>query len=393
MLHVLSLATLFPDSTRPNFGIFVEKSLAALAAQNDVAVTIIAPVGLPPWPLSLHPRYAALRALPCHESWRGLSVFRPRFLLLPKVGARSNPAMIARAVLPIARRLHAAGQADVIDAQFFHPDGPAAAIIAGRLALPFSIKARGSDISLWAVRDDTGPAIRAAAAAADGLLAVSESLKADMVATGMEQAQIVVHYTGLDSEQFRVTDRMAARQAWGLPVDAPVVLTVGALTRRKGQQLVLDAMAHLPTDTHYLLAGAGEEADWLRAHADALGIGDRVRFLGAVPHDRLPTLYAAADVMALPSASEGLANAWVESLACGTPLVLADIPPAREIIDAPDAGRIVPAEPAAIAKAIGDLLAAPPDRTILSSRTQARFDWDRNGAELAAHLRRIAGKW
>ena len=135
------------------------------------------------------------------------------------------------------------------------------------------------------------------------------------------------------------------------------------------------------------------QADWLRAHADALGIGDRVRFLGAVPHDRLPTLYAAADVMALPSASEGLANAWVESLACGTPLVLADIPPAREIIDAPDAGRIVPAEPAAIAKAIGDLLAAPPDRTILSSRTQARFDWDRNGAELAAHLRRIAGKW
>ena len=52
-----------------------------------------------------------------------------------------------------------------------------------------------------------------------------------------------------------------------------------------------------------------------------LGVGDRVRLLGSVPHADLPRWLAAADATALASTSEGLANAWIESLACGTPVV------------------------------------------------------------------------
>jgi teichuronic acid biosynthesis glycosyltransferase TuaC len=58
-------------------------------------------------------------------------------------------------------------------------------------------------------------------------------------------------------------------------------------------------------------------------------VAERVGFLGAVPHEDLPALYCAADVMALPSASEGLANAWVEALACGTPIAISDVGGAR----------------------------------------------------------------
>src|SRR3546814_9930995 len=66
-LRVLSIATLFPDAARPNFGLFVERSLRSLAAQPGIDLTVVAPVGLPPWPLSLHPRYRALRRLPRRE--------------------------------------------------------------------------------------------------------------------------------------------------------------------------------------------------------------------------------------------------------------------------------------------------------------------------------------
>jgi glycosyltransferase involved in cell wall biosynthesis len=104
----------------------------------------------------------------------------------------------------------------------------------------------------------------------------------------------------------------------------------------------------------------------------------------------LPSLYAAADLMVLPSASEGLANAWVEAQACGVPLVLSDIPPAHEMIDAEDAGSIAPAEPGAIAQAIREVLARSIDREALSARTHVRFNWDRNGCELADHLRTLA---
>src|SRR3546814_16174509 len=55
-LRVLSIATLFPDAARPNFGLFVERSLRSLAAQPGIDLTVVAPVGLPPWPLSLPPR-------------------------------------------------------------------------------------------------------------------------------------------------------------------------------------------------------------------------------------------------------------------------------------------------------------------------------------------------
>lgn len=388
-LHVLSLATLFPDETRPNFGIFVEQSLKALARQPGVTLTVVAPLGIPPWPLSLDRRYAKLRTLPLAEKRNGLTVLRPRFTLIPRLGARLNAAAIARAVLPIARAMQAKGALDVIDAQFFHPDGPAAQRLADALALPFSIKARGSDIASWARRSDTGPAIRAAADAAGGLLSVSEALKAEMVELGLSGDKIHVHYTGVDAERFRPLDRAAARAEWGLPADAPVLLTVGALIPIKRQALAIEAMAHLPADTLYLLAGAGADAERLRALAVARRVSDRVHPLGAVPQARLASLYNAADAMVLMSEREGLANAWVEALACGTPLVLSDIPPAHEVIDGADAGRIAVAEPQALAEAIRSVLASPPDREALAARTRTRFNWDRNGAELAAHLRAL----
>ena len=388
-IHILSLATLFPDATRPNFGIFVEKSLEALARQPGVTLTVVAPLGIPPWPLSLNRRYAALRALPLEERWHGLTVLRPRFTLIPKLGARSNAAAIARSVLPIARAMQRAGKLDVIDAQFFHPDGPAAHRLSQRLGVPFSVKARGADISLWSLRPDTGPAILAAAQAAGGLLSVGEALKADMVAVGMAAEKIRIHYTGLDATRFHPMDRAAARAEWGVAGDAPALLTVGAVIPRKGQSLVIEAMRDLPPDTVYLMAGAGDDAKRLEGMAAAQGMSARVRLLGAVPNARLPSLYAAADLMVLPSASEGLANAWVEALACGTPLVLSDIPPAHEVIDGPDAGRIAAAQPAALAAAISEVLALPRDREALAARTRARFDWDRNGAELAGHLRAV----
>src|SRR3546814_1509606 len=104
------------------------------------------PRGIPPWPLSGTGRYRTLAALPQVEELRGLSVCRPRFPIIPALGGRFHPANIARAVLPLANRLHTEKPFDVIDASFFYPDGPAAMRIARRLAIPFSIKARGADI-------------------------------------------------------------------------------------------------------------------------------------------------------------------------------------------------------------------------------------------------------
>src|SRR3546814_4584676 len=69
-----------------------------------------------------------------------------------------------------------------------------------------------------------------------------------------------------------------------------------------------------------------------RALARAHGVEQRVHFLGPVANAELPELYRAADAVVMPSASEGLANAWVEALACGTPIVISDAGGAAELV-------------------------------------------------------------
>jgi glycosyltransferase involved in cell wall biosynthesis len=113
--------------------------------------------------------------------------------------------------------------------------------------------------------------------------------------------------------------------------------------------------------------------------------------LGPRPHEALPALAAAADVGVLASSSEGLANAWVESLACGTPVVISDVGGARELVDRPAAGRIVARDPAAIAAAVADLLAFPPDPASVRAAAE-RFTWDANALALRDHLAGLAAR-
>ena len=384
-LRILTLATLFPNAAAPNFGVFVERQTAALAAREGVDVTVINPVGLPPFPLSRHPRYRALRHLPKRERWHGLDVHRPRFTLLPRLPDR-NPAAIARAVLPLARRLHAERPFDLIDAEFFYPDGPAARIVARALGLPYTVKARGADIHYWGNRAGSRAAVLEAARDAAGLLAVCGALKDDMAALGMDAGRIRVHYTGCDQERFRPVDGGAIRQKLGIA--GPVIATLGALIERKRQDLVIEALAALPGVTLLLIGKGDREADY-HALAEARGVRSRVRFVGAVPHDALPEWLSAADVLVSPSDSEGLANAWVEALACGTPVVISEAGGARELVTSDIAGRVVAQEPEAIAAAVRALLAEAPDRAAVRASVE-RFSWARNGAELEEVFRQLA---
>lgn len=387
-LRVLSLSTLYPNDLTPNFGVFVERQMQAVMKRGDVDLTMVNPLGIPPFPLSQHPRYRALADLPGEELRGGVPVLRPRFRLIPGIGARFNAAAEAKAVLPLARRLHAEQPFDLVDAQFFYPDGPAAVRIAQALGLPVSIKARGADIHHWGKDPAAARQVLEAGKAADGLLAVAQGLADDMAALGMPRERITIHRTGLNADLFRPYDRKMCRDQLGLSRDVPVLATVGALIPRKGQGFVIDALVQLP-DAILVLAGKGEDENALKSQAERLGVADRVRFLGAVPHGELPVLLNAADVFVLPSSSEGLANAWVEALACGTPVVTTPIPGAQELITDPAWGRLVPRDGAEIAAAVSELLAARPDPETVRAAV-AEYSWEANAAALVTHWRRLA---
>jgi glycosyltransferase involved in cell wall biosynthesis len=391
--RLLSIATLYPNAHQPRFGTFVARQLEALAARGDWDVTVINPIGMPPVAAG---RYKPLIAAAVTGGEHGVTVHRPRFTLIPAVGGPFNPRMIVRAVLPLAQRLHALAPFDVVDAQFFYPDGPAAARIAAALDRPLSIKARGMDISFWGHKAYALRKMKHAAAQAAGLLAVSEALADDMAAIGLPRDKITVHYTGLDRSLFRPHGRARSRarltQEFGvaLPSDAPLLATVGALIPRKGQQFVIRALARLPA-AHCVLVGTGPDKATLEALAREAGLAERVHFLGSLDHTLLPVVLSAADAMVLPSASEGLANAWVEALACGCPLVISEAGGARELVTAPEAGRIVARNADAIAAAVRELLEHPPAREAVAE-CAARFSWEANAAALAEHYEGLVAR-
>jgi teichuronic acid biosynthesis glycosyltransferase TuaC len=387
MLRILTLSSLFPDATRPNFGVFVERQTLGLAALPEVAVTVVAPIGVPPLSLTRWLR-PALLDVPVRERWKGLDVHRPRFTAVPATGGRWHARLLERALVPVLDAIKADAGFDVIDASFFFPDGPAAVALGRRYGVPVSIKARGADIHYWGRAAATGRQVIAAGQAADGLLAVSEAMRTDMMALGMPGANIRVHHTGIDRDRFYPGDRAALKQALG--VAGPLVLSLGALIPRKGHDVVIKAVATLPGVT-LIAAGQGPEHGRLVALAARLGVADRVRLVGAVPHAAMPDLLAAADVMALASASEGLANAWVEALSCGTPIVITDAGGAREVVTSGAAGRVVKRDSIAFAGGIADVLARPLASDAVRA-TVSGFSWEANATALAEHLARLVAR-
>jgi glycosyltransferase involved in cell wall biosynthesis len=222
------------------------------------------------------------------------------------------------------------------------------------------------------------------------LLAVSSALADDMARLGLPHDRIRVHYTGLDHTRFHPRPRAEARATLAmrlpeldLPDTARVIACVGALIPRKGQDLAIAALRDLPGDVVLVLVGAGGFEGALRDQARAAGVDARVRFAGQLGHDDLPLLLNCAEAMVLPSSSEGLANAWVEALASGTPVVIPDIGGARELVNSAAAGRITARNPGAIAQGLAEVLAARVPQADVAA-CAARFSWDANAAALAA---------
>src|SRR3546814_7863198 len=109
---------------------------------------------------------------PLFRAWKGVTGHRPRFRALPQIADARAARAMANALLAPLRALCERFEFDIIDAEFFWPDGVAAMHLSQESGVPFSIKARGADIHYWGSRPGIAKQIVAAAQAANGLLAV-----------------------------------------------------------------------------------------------------------------------------------------------------------------------------------------------------------------------------
>jgi glycosyltransferase involved in cell wall biosynthesis/GT2 family glycosyltransferase len=231
-------------------------------------------------------------------------------------------------------------------------------------------------------------------------LTSTERLKRWMVARGAEASRIRVCHTNIDVTEWIPArhDTAAVRRAWGVPVDAPLVLFIGRLVEQKRPLLagrILKALAAREPSVVALVVGDGPERGRLQAFVARHGLAGRVRLLGALPSEQTCGLLAAADLLLLPSAREGLALVLFESLAMETVPVAADVGGNAELVT-PDCGVLIlpgaseAEEIAAYAAALEGLIRDPERRRAMAAcgrrRVDTHFDLERLADAMDAAL-------
>jgi glycosyltransferase involved in cell wall biosynthesis len=392
-IRILTFSTLYPNREMPQHGIFVENRLRHLLSSGEVASTVVAPVPWFPFGQPIFGRYASYARVPREERSHGITILHPRYPVIPKLGMSSAPFLMYAALRQfVAMVLQTRFPFDLIDAHYFYPDGVTAALLGRSLGKPVVITARGTDVSLIADFRLPRRWIGWAAAHAAGVVTVSEALRERLLGLGARGGPIEVLRNGVDLDLFAPQDRRAARRDLGIAEAGSVVASVGWLIPRKGHDLAIRAVARLP-ETTLLIVGDGPEEAALRRLAEQIGLAGRVRFIGALPHERLPAAYNAADVLVLASSREGFPNVLLEALACGTPVVATAVWGTPEIVASPAAGRLVQERSVeALSAALHDVLADPPARAAVRAYAE-RFDWGPTTAGQLRLFRSILGRF
>lgn len=374
-MKILTFSTLFPNEIQPYHGVFVENRLRHLLERCDgIEAHVIAPVPWFPFSGSVFGQYGQYASVPQQENRYGLTIDHPRYPVIPKIGMTLAPFLLYASVNRSVQRLMDSGfDFDLIDAHYFYPDGIAAVMLGQRLGKPVIITARGTDLNLIPQYTLPRRMILWAASRAAAMITVCAALKETLVDLGVEAQRINVLRNGVDLDMFRPGDRETARRE--LELVGKTLISVGHLIPRKGHDIVIRALAHLP-GINLMIAGDGPEDDNLRSIAREAGVEDRVNFLGRQPHERLPDLYRAADALVLASSREGWANVLLEAMACGTPVVASNVWGTPEVVAAPEAGKLMADRtPQALAEAVLALFADLPDRTATRAYAE-NFSWD-----------------
>lgn len=207
---------------------------------------------------------------------------------------------------------------------------------------------------------------------ADHIIAISKGVKADLTEVhGLDPEQITVVYNPVVSPALFDMATEAVDHPWfGADIDADVVLGVGRLADIKDFSTLVRAVARLRElrEVRLVILGKGERRDDLQQLATGLGIEEYVSLPGFVDN---PYAYMSkADVFAMSSKAEGLGNALIEAMACGTPVVATNCPggPPETLVDG-KYGPLVPVgDPDALAEGIRTALTNPVDSDALRNR-------------------------
>jgi phosphatidyl-myo-inositol dimannoside synthase len=353
------------------------------------------------------------------ELWRRLPAGSFAVLTTPYRGAAAfdaeQPFPVIRSREPVllpypwlAKRIDAVADEYEADLVVLDPALPLGHV-APSLRHRYGVVLHGAEVTVPGRLPVSGPLLARVLRGADLVIAAGGYPAAEGERAAGCSLPTVVVPPGVDVSRFVPLDaaaRSRARSRFGLPVQGPLVVSISRLVPRKGMDTLVRAAArlrHEHPDLTVAIAGAGRDQSRLERLAGELGAP--VRFLGRVDDDALPALYGCADVFAmlcrnrwLGLEQEGFGIVFVEAAAAGVAQVAGASGGAAEAVAHGETGLVVdhPKDPAAVAYAIGALLADPDRRRAMGAaartRAESEFAYDVLADRLALAIAATSAK-
>lgn len=325
------------------------------------------------------------RGLPRCEVIDGYRVYRVRTLRrLPyRCSIYEMFSFVANSVIPswqLARRF----RPDLVHIHSGFPTGPLGYWLKLTLGIPYIMTLHGGEVpgflpeEVGTLQEILAPATKIVWRAASAVVAVSAGLR-DLSLLSIPSVDIRVIPNGVDCETFSPGEPTQERSG---PFR---LLFVGRVVRQKGLAYLLDSLAALAargvTDWRLRIVGDGPLRPHLEAHAQQLGVAERVEFAGWLPFEQIPREMRAADLFVLPSIIEGMPLVLLQAMACGLPVVATAVPGSVDLVEPPRNGLLVPAkDAAALTDALAGLIGNRPLCAQMGQQSRAMAlekDWSR----------------
>jgi glycosyltransferase involved in cell wall biosynthesis len=397
-LRVAVLAHSFPRFPGDTHGPFVQRLSEELARRGHEVHVLV------PWDPELAPDPASPLAVHSFryvrpDRWHRLGYSRT---LRRDVGMKAAAWLLAPLYFLFAeralRRLIRERGIELVHAHWILPNGFVAARAAGAAGIPYAVTLHGSDVFMAERAAPLAAMARRALAGAAHVTSCSADLRDRLLAlaggAGADRVLLVPNGTDLGAPpDAAAAAAVEARLGPAAAGGGPLVVAVGRLVDKKGFGILLEAapaiLAGRP-DARLAIGGGGDLETPLRRRAAELGIADRVAFPGPLSHPEALALIARAEVFVMPSLRDergnvdGLPIVVLEAMAAGRPVVASDVAGLPLAVSDGETGLLVPErDPAALATAVGSLLADPGRARRLGEAGRSRIERELNWAAVA----------
>lgn len=269
-----------------------------------------------------------------------------------------------------------------LHAHFIHTPASVARYASQLTGIPWSCSAHAKDI--WVSPDwELGEKL----AAMEWVVTCTQTGFRKLQDLAGQKGKVHLSYHGLDLKRFGSFERTPVLADGSDPKNPVRILTVGRAVEKKGFDILLQALAHLPADLHWRLdhVGGGEKINSLRELAKRLGLDARMRWNGPMDQSEVLQLYRQSDIFALACRiaangdRDGLPNVLVEAASQGLMCLSTNISGVPELLENGHNGMVVPSEdPRAFAEALESAIRDPKLRQRLAKAAEARVRHDFN---------------